>query len=201
MRFTFDDTKNFFKSFDEAYIKPPQKMPLFLRFGAWFSKKMVKKNIMIPELLAWYPKTAISSGIMESLVAHDDREINKRLLKIIRVQVSVLIACPFCIDMNAFEYDKAGLNREEIEAIQRGDYNFKTFSEQEKVLMEYVAIVTHTPVVIPKEIIDRLHSHFSERGIVIIASSIAQVNYWARLIRSLGIPVAGFGDICKIEEK
>ena len=57
-----------------------------------------------------------------------------------------------------------------------------------------------TPVIIPEETVVNLHKHFSERGIVIIASTIAQVNYWARLIRSLGIPVAGFGDICKIEK-
>ena len=66
--------------------------------------------------------------------------------------------------------------------------------------MEYVKLVTKTPVIIPEEIVTSLHKHFSERGIVIIASTIAQVNYWARLIRSLGIPVAGFSDICKIEK-
>lgn len=200
MKFTLDNKDNFFKDFDKAYIEPPQKLPLFIRLGAWISKKVVKKDVMIPKLLAWYPKTAISSGILESLVAHDDKEINKRMLKIIRVQVSVMIACPFCIDMNAFEFDKAGLNIDEINAIRNGDYKFHSFSEKEQLIMEYVSLVTKTPVMIPEEMVKNLHNHFSERGIVIIASTIAQVNYWARLIRSLGIPVAGFGDICKIEK-
>lgn len=200
MRFTLNNKDNFFKDFDKAYIKPPKKLPLFIRLGAWISKKIVKKDIMIPKLLAWYPKSAISSGIMESLVAHDDKEINKRILKIIRIQVSIMVACPFCIDMNAFEYEKAGLTIDEINALKNNDYKFHTFSEKEQLVMEYVYLVTKTPVIIPKEIVDNLNNHFSERGIVIIASTIAQVNYWARLIRSLGIPVAGFGDICKIEK-
>lgn len=200
MKFTLNNKENFFKDFDKAYIEPPKKLPLFIRLGAWISKKVVKKDVMIPKLLAWYPKTAISSGIMESLVAHDDKEINKRILKIIRVQVSVMIACPFCIDMNAFEFDKAGLTIDEINAIKNGDYKFHTFSEKEQLVMEYVNIVTKTPVIIPEETVANLHKQFSERGIVIIASTIAQVNYWARLIRSLGIPVAGFGDICRIEK-
>lgn len=200
MKFTLNNKDNFFKDFDKAYIEPPKKLPLFIRLGAWISKKVVKKDVMIPKLLAWYPKTAISSGIMESLVAHDDKEINKRILKIIRVQVSVMIACPFCIDMNAFEFDKAGLTIDEVNAIRNGDYKFHSFSEKEQLIMEYVNIVTKTPVIIPEETVANLHKHFSERGIVIIASTIAQVNYWARLIRSLGIPVAGFGDICKIEK-
>lgn len=200
MKFTLNNKDNFFKDFDKAYIEPPKKLPLFIRLGAWISKKVVKKDVMIPKLLAWYPKTAISSGIMESLVAHDDKEINKRILKIIRVQVSVMIACPFCIDMNAFEFDKAGLTIDEVNAIRNGDYKFHSFSEKEQLVMEYVNIVTKTPVIIPEEMVTNLHKQFSERGIVIIASTIAQVNYWARLIRSLGIPVAGFGDICKIEK-
>lgn len=200
MKFTLNNKDNFFKDFDKAYIEPPKKLPLFIRLGAWISKKVVKKDVMIPKLLAWYPKTAISSGIMESLVAHDDKEINKRILKIIRVQVSVMIACPFCIDMNAFEFDKAGLTIDEVNAIRNGDYKYHSFSEKEQLVMEYVNLVTKTPVIIPEETVTNLHKNFSERGIVIIASTIAQVNYWARLIRSLGIPVAGFGDICKIEK-
>lgn len=200
MKFTLNNKDNFFKDFDKAYIEPPKKLPLFIRLGAWISKKVVKKDVMIPKLLAWYPKTAISSGIMESLVAHDDKEINKRILKIIRVQVSVMIACPFCIDMNAFEFDKAGLTIDEVNAIRNGNYKYHSFSEKEQLVMEYVNLVTKTPVIIPEETVTNLHKNFSERGIVIIASTIAQVNYWARLIRSLGIPVAGFGDICKIEK-
>ena len=200
MKFTLNNKDNFFKDFGKAYIEPPKKLPLFIRLGAWISKKIIKKDIMIPKLLAWYPKAAISSGIMESLVAHDDKEIDKRLLKMIRVQVSVMVACPFCIDMNAFEFDKAGLNIDEVNAIRIGDYKFHSFSEKEQLVMEYVNLVTKTPVIIPEEIVNNMQKHFSERGIIIIASTIAQVNYWARLIRSLGIPVAGFSDICKIEK-
>ncbi len=140
MKFTLNNKDNFFKDFDKAYIEPPKKLPLFIRLGAWISKKIIKKDIMIPKLLAWYPKAAISSGIMESLVAHDDKEIDKRLLKMIRVQVSVMVACPFCIDMNAFEFDKAGLNIDEVNAIRIGDYKFHSFSEKEQLVMEIYAL-------------------------------------------------------------
>lgn len=201
MKFTFNNKDNFFKDYDKAYVQPPKKLPFFIRLGAFISKKVVKKDLMIPKILAWYPKTAFSSGILESLVAHDDKEINKRLLKIIRVQVSIMAACPFCIDMNSFEYEEAGLTRDEIDALKNHDYNYHSFSEQEKVIIEYVHCVTSTPVIISEELVNKLHNHFSERGIVIIASTIAQVNYWARLIRGLGIPVAGFTDVCKIEKE
>jgi alkylhydroperoxidase family enzyme len=40
-----------------------------------------------------------------------------------------------------------------------------------------------------------MKSNFNEREIVILASTAAQVNYWARLIQALGIPPAGFSDL------
>jgi alkylhydroperoxidase family enzyme len=43
-----------------------------------------------------------------------------------------------------------------------------------------------------------LKQHFTEREIVILASTAAQVNYWARLIQALGIPPAGFSDHCEL---
>jgi hypothetical protein len=47
---------------------------------------------------------------------------------------------------------------------------------------------------------DRLRSHYSDRAIVIIASTIAQVNFWTRLIQSLGVQPAGFSSECSILE-
>lgn len=201
MKFKVSDTDNFFVDFDKAYIAPPKKLPFYIKIGAWISKKVIKKDLMIPKLLAWYPKSAISSGVVESLVAHDDKEISKRMLKIIRIQVSCMAACPFCIDMNSFEYEEAGLSRQEVMAIKDNDYeNSSFFSEKEKIIMDYVKHITETPVIIPKELVDSLKSNFSERGIVIISTTAAQVNYWARLIRSLGVPVAGFTDVCSLEK-
>jgi hypothetical protein len=49
-------------------------------------------------------------------------------------------------------------------------------------------------------VIENLRSRFSERAIVVIASTVAQVNFWARLIQSLGVPPAGFSTECSILE-
>jgi hypothetical protein len=34
------------------------------------SKRITKKDLMAPKLLAWYPKAAFGSGILEAMVAH-----------------------------------------------------------------------------------------------------------------------------------
>jgi hypothetical protein len=50
---------------------------------------------------------------MEALMAHDELEVPRRLLKLIRIYISFLASCPFCIDMNADEYRESGLSEGE----------------------------------------------------------------------------------------
>ena len=39
---------------------------------------------------------------------------------------------------------------------------------------------------------------FSEREFVVISSTIAQVNFWTRIIQGIGVPPAGFSENCSI---
>jgi alkylhydroperoxidase family enzyme len=39
-----------------------------------------------------------------------------------------------------------------------------------------------------------LKEHFSAREIVVLATTIAQVNFWSRFNQGLGVPAAGFFD-------
>jgi hypothetical protein len=102
-----------------AYIMPPKRIPLLLRIGIMISKKVTKKDLLAPKLLAWYPKVAVSSGVLEALVAHGKKDLNARILKLIRIQTSICVACPFCIDMNSFEYEKDGITIEEMPRLDR----------------------------------------------------------------------------------
>lgn len=193
--------ENYFESETTAYIKPPKKIPLFLKLPMWIAKKKVKKDLLLPKILAWNPKTAISSSIMEALITHDDKEVPKRLLKLIRIQISIDIACPFCIDMNSFEYDKENVTEEEIKYLQNKDIDScPTMSNKEKIALKYISAITKTPVIISEKLITEIKKEYSERAILILASTAAQVNYWARLIRALGVPTAGFTNICKINK-
>jgi alkylhydroperoxidase family enzyme len=51
-----------------------------------------------------------------------------------------------------------------------------------------------TPLKFHPDLVERVKAAFTEREFVILASTAAQVNYWARLIQALGIPPAGFGE-------
>jgi len=185
-----------------AYIKPPQRIPFLLKIGIMISNRVTNKELLAPKLLAWYPKVAISSGVLESLVAHGKKDLNKRILKLIRIQASLCVACPFCVDMNSFEYDKDGITTEEIARLTSGTpaSEVDTFSTKEQLAVEYTKLISQTPTVVPASFVEELKKEFTEREIVIIASTAAQVNYWARLLVSLGVPPAGFSDSCGIDK-
>jgi alkylhydroperoxidase family enzyme len=186
-----------------AYIKPPRRIPLFLRIGILISNKVTKRDLLAPKLLAWYPKVAISSGVLEALVAHGKKDLNPRILKLIRVQASICVACPFCVDMNSFEYEKEGITTEEMQGLTGtvAMDEILSFSKKERLALDYTKIISSTPVEMPIELIEALKKEFTEREIVILSSTAAQVNYWARMLVALGVPPAGFSESCNIGDR
>jgi len=177
-----------------AFIAPPPRLSLPFRLANWLVGRITKKDLLLPRLLAWYPKAAISSGLMEGLIAHDEPGVDERMLKMVRMAVSFSVNCPFCMDMNAFGWE-ALLSPEELAALQGHTAleDVPTFSPAERLAVAYARLACGTPLRFPTEFIADLRTHFNERQIVILATTAAQVNYWARLIQALGCPPAGFG--------
>ena len=179
-----------------AFIEPPKRIPLLLKLGIWIAKRSTGKDMLPARILAWYPKAAIGAGVLESMVAHHDGKLGERILKIVRIQASYATACSFCIDMNSYQYEEKHITRDELMVLQgrKALDEVQTFSEREMLAMEYAKLVSQTPLKFPPDFIEKLKIQFNEREIVILASTAAQVNYWARLIQALGIPPAGFSD-------
>jgi len=180
----------------KAFIEPPQRISPFLRLGVWMAEKVTGRVMLPARILAWYPKAALGSGMLEALVAHRDGNINERMLKLVRMAASYAAACPFCIDMNSHEREAVGISTDELLAV-RGQLALElvpSFSKREQLAIQYARLISQTPLKFNPDFIAQLKAHFNEREMVILASTAAQVNYWARLIQALGIPPAGFGE-------
>ncbi len=179
-----------------AFIEPPQRISPLLRLGIWIAERVTGRVMLPARILAWYPKAALGSGVMEGLVAHHDGDIDERMLKLVRMAASYAAACPFCIDMNSHERESVGISADEMLAV-RGQLALElvpSFSARERLAVQYARLVSQTPLKFHPDFIEQIKTHFNEREMVILASTAAQVNYWARLIQSLGIPPAGFSD-------
>ncbi|MCJ7435995.1 MAG: hypothetical protein MUO77_21150 [Anaerolineales bacterium] len=177
-----------------AFINQPKRISFLLKLGILISERITGKIMLPARILAWYPKAAIGSGVMEALVAHEDGQMTQRMLKLIRMTASYAVACPFCIDMNLYEYQDVGITDEEAKSLRGDVEQVDTFSEHEKLAIAYTRVISQTPLKFHPDLVERVKSAFTEREFVILASTVAQVNYWARLIQALGIPPAGFND-------
>ncbi len=174
-----------------AMIAERRRLNPVVRLGIAVSERVTGRRMEPARLLAWYPRAALGSGVLESLVAH--REPSKRILKLVRVTASLTASCPFCVDMNSFEAAAAGVADAELAALQRGtEAELDTFSPRERAAIAYARAISSTPLVFGEDLRVEVTRLFSERETVILATTAAQVNYWARTIQALGIGPAGF---------
>jgi AhpD family alkylhydroperoxidase len=151
---------------------------------------------MLPaRLLAWYPRSALGSGLLEALIADRDGRIDRRMLKLVRLAASFATACPFCADMNQHRHREVGVSDEELQALRerRDPGEIATLSGLERLAIRYARLVSATPPRFDPDFVEELRAAFDERELVLLASTAAQVNYWARLCEALGVPAAGFG--------
>jgi alkylhydroperoxidase family enzyme len=176
----------------DAFIAPPTRIPWPLRIGLWIVRRRTGADLLPPQLLAWYPRAAIASGVLESLITHRDRNISERMLKMVRMTVSFTASCPFCVGMNSEGWEEL-VSEEELGALQGRTHpdNVASLSARERLAIEFARLTSQTPLALSVEFGQRLTSEFTEREIVVLASTSAQVNYWARLIQGLGCQPTG----------
>ena len=185
-----------------AAIPFPRRPNLLVRLGVVISERTVGKRLEPARLLAWYPKAAIGFGVMESLVAHHDGRLTKRLLQVVRLVASFAVGCPFCIDLNGMGKERNQLTDDEVRAVARFAGGAEpdwpaSVTELERLAARYAAALSATPM-LPDAVLDEVTAGFTPREVVVLATTTAQVNAWARLIRGLGVSPAGFSDTCEI---
>ncbi|MEO8260980.1 MAG: hypothetical protein ABI566_00310 [Pseudolysinimonas sp.] len=175
-----------------AFIEPPRRIPLYLRWGLWVVKRRTGRDLLPPRLLAWYPRAAIGSAVLEALIAHDDGRVSERMLKMVRMAVSFRVECPFCMGFNSENWDRL-MTEAEVAVVQgvAAPGSAPTLSEREILAIEYAQLACATPLEFTPEFGRRLSGAFTEREIVVLATTAAQVNYLARLTQALGCPAAG----------
>lgn len=175
-----------------AFIAPPSRLPLPLRFGLWIAKRASGEDTVVARLLTWYPKAAIGAGVMESLVADEVGRVDRRMLKLVRMTVSSVVECPFCVGFNGRDWQKY-LTDDELAVVQgrRDADTVETLDEAERLALEYARMLSATPIIVSRELGTRLTEHFTEREIVVLATTVAQVSYWARVAQGLGCPALG----------
>lgn len=186
---------------DSLVVAPPQRPPLLLRPMLWLAKRITGKDPLPGRLLAWFPKGAVGVGIFEALAAGAPDDLEGRSLATARIVSSAIAGCPFCLDMNAATWKRAGLTDDELRALVelRRDV-WSSLGVRPHLAARYAEALSLTPVQVSAELTAALRAAFTERELVVLATTIAQVNFWSRFNQGLGVPSAGFFDesVCRL---
>ncbi len=97
---------------------------------------------------------------------------------------------------------KVGVSEEQLRELTRYREN-GAFSDLEKLVIEYAARMTETPVEVPDGLFDRLRTYFDEAQLVELTATNSWENYRARFDHALGVESQNFteGAFCALPER
>lgn len=179
-------------------INPPRRMPLLVRLALLLAERITGKEALPGRLLAHFPKGALGAGVFEAAAASPsdmEQPDGARVLAVTRIVASAVAGCPFCVDMNAATWKRAGLTPSELRLLLSEPVAaVKSLDARSAAAGNYAAVLSATPVVLEDGLRAELVELFSPRELVVLATTIAQVNFWSRFSQGLGVPAAGFFD-------
>jgi AhpD family alkylhydroperoxidase len=130
------------------------------------------------------------SGLVKGQHYVDNSSIDHTLLHLIKMRVSQINSCAFCIDMHLKEGIADGdtaLRLISLTAWRETPY----YTPKEEAVLAFAERLTKLPAdEHSDDIHDALSKHFSKQEIALLTLAVIQINSWNRIVRSFG-SVAG----------
>jgi 4-carboxymuconolactone decarboxylase len=152
-------------------------------------------------MYAHIPRLLNAYGRLEQAESKLD-VLSPRHRALAELKSATTVGCEYCIDLGSQISRRWGLTDEELLAI--ADYrNAPCFSDVDKLILEYAAAMSRTPVEVSDQLFDALRAHFDAPQLVGLTHVITLGNMRARFNIALGIGSSGFsGDqVCALPEQ
>lgn len=122
----------------------------------------------------------------------DQCGLDDKLLELIRLRVSQINSCAYCLDMHykkAIHGGETPLRLISVSAWRETDY----YSPTERAALAFAETLTHMPAEESSDSIhDELNKYFTKEEITNLTMAIIQINSWNRLTRSFGSVAGNF---------
>ncbi|WP_145467648.1 carboxymuconolactone decarboxylase family protein [Staphylococcus pettenkoferi] len=121
---------------------------------------------------------------MEKLLANNT--IDKELQELIKIRVSQINGCAFCLNMHTDDARKIGVDEKRIDLLNAWD-DTDIYSDKEKAALELAESVTLiSDRKVPDTIYDKVRTYYSEEEYTDLIFIIGQINTWNRISISMG---------------
>jgi AhpD family alkylhydroperoxidase len=114
------------------------------------------------------------------------------LLELVKIRVSQINGCAYCIDMHTKDARAGGETEQRIYALSAW-HETDFFSAKERAALEWAETVTllHQNHV-PDDVYERVRGQFSEAEIVALTFGVIAINSWNRLAVSFRVPPGSY---------
>lgn len=130
------------------------------------------------------------AGLM-TLGASVDAQLDKALTELIKLRVSQLNGCAFCIQFHLNVARKIGVDDAKLDLIAAWR-DARVFDEREKAALAWAERLTSiSPEGVPTLVYADVRQHFTEAEMVFLAVTIGAINAWNRLGLGLGFSPLG----------
>lgn len=121
--------------------------------------------------------------------SHSEDGIDKPLMELVKIRVSQLNGCAFCIDMHTQDARALGETERRIYALTAW-HETPFFSERERAALAWAEANTLLPQGVSKALFDEVRTQFTEAQLTNLTLVIATINAWNRFGVSFA-PVPG----------
>ena len=112
--------------------------------------------------------------------------IERKLRELIKIRVSQINGCAYCLNMHSADARKMGETEQRIYCVSAWK-ECEFYTEAEKRALELAELVTLIPTKgVPDELYQRVREHYDEKQYVDLVLIINQINSWNRISIAMG---------------
>jgi AhpD family alkylhydroperoxidase len=185
-----------------ARINAPARHGPLARLTAWYSRRRYGKHLA-PATEAWSHTPGLLAGYGALEFAFErSRRLDHKLTLLAELKASTVAGCEWCIDFGSMLSRGGGITEQQLRDLPRYR-DSASFSELEKLVLDYAAAMTRTPTEMSDELNEALHEHLDDAQIVELTTAVALENLRARFNYALGIESQEFseGSFCAVPER
>ena len=139
-----------------------------------------------------YIKTGLGRAMLNLQREVDSSGLERSLVELVKIRVSQMNGCAYCIDMHTKDARARGETEQRINLLNAWrETSF--FSERERAALEWAEAVTLVgDTHVPDEVFERVRQQFTEPEIVALTFALVAINGWNRLAISFRIPAGSY---------
>jgi alkylhydroperoxidase family enzyme len=179
-------------------VENPKGIIQRLSFG--YSRLRFTKVVEPARAAANHAGVLVGMGALETVVGMSWKKLDGHLRWLAIEAVAGAIGCTWCTDYGYYEAVQEGVDPAKIRDVFCWRES-SVYDDRERAVLEYAEVSTGTPVVVPEDLVRRLHEVFSESEIVELAGWVALENFRSRFNAGMGLKSEGFSDRCEVPDR